>query len=154
MRQFLRSPNGKTTLCTVNHGLNTFCGVLNERNTFSGVCKGRRNIFFVGCYGKKKFSQCLLSFYEESFLAKGEAVSEENELSDSFCWVYNRRNTFLLGVYNRKNPFCNGWDSFCRVQMEETLYVEYLMEETLSAGVYNRVNTFSVSVMEETLSAG
>lgn len=36
--------------------------------------------------------------------------------------------------------------------MEETLYVEYLMEETLSAGVYNRVNTFSVSVMEETLS--
>lgn len=83
-----------------------------------------------------------------------KAVSEENELRDSFCWVYNRRNTFLLGVYNRKNPFCNGWDSFCRVQMEETLYVEYLMEETLSAGVYNRVNTFSVSVMEETLSAG
>lgn len=85
MRQFLRSPNGKNTLCTVNHGLNTFCGVHNERNTFSGVCKGRRNIFFVGCYGKKKFSQCLLSFYGESFLAKGEAVSEENELSDSFC---------------------------------------------------------------------
>lgn len=45
----------------------------------------------------------------------------------------------------------DGWNSFCRVQMEETLYVEYLMEETLSAGVYNRVNTFSVSVMEETL---
>lgn len=35
--------------------------------------------------------------------------------------------------------------------MEETLYVESIMQETLSAGVYNRVNTFSVSVMEETL---
>lgn len=85
MRQFLRSPNGKNTLCRVYHGLNTFCGVHNERNTFSGVCKGRRNIFFVGCYGKKRFPQCRLSFYEESFLAKGEAVSEENELRNSFC---------------------------------------------------------------------
>lgn len=67
----------KNTLCRVYHGLNTFCGVHNERNTFSGVCKGRRNIFFVGCYGKKRFPQCRLSFYEESFLAREKQFLKE-----------------------------------------------------------------------------
>lgn len=52
----------KNILCRVYYGLNIFCGVFNERNIFFGVCKGRINIFFVGCYGKKK-DFCSVVYY-------------------------------------------------------------------------------------------
>lgn len=77
MRQFLRSPNGKNTLCRVYHGLNTFCGIHNERNTSLESVKEEETFSSLAVMEKKRFPQCRLSFYEESFLAREKQFLKE-----------------------------------------------------------------------------